>query len=112
VNPRNFKDSRAYLKQGMFGFGDETTDFGREPQLFGIRMVFPPSDTQPNAYSLRIESFNNDPRSLFIENHGNFAPILVARGLEPIERNLLETYSFLVERALHFVGRFDARQEA
>lgn len=112
VNPRAFKDSRAYLKQGMFGFGDETADFGREPQLFGIRMVFPPSAEQPNAYSLRIESFNNDPRSLFLENVGSFPPMLVARGFEPLEANVLDTYRFLVERALTFVGRFDARQEA
>lgn len=112
INPRNFKDSRAFLKQGMFGFREETEDFGREPQLYGIRMVFPPSDEQPCAYSLRIESFNSDPRSLFIENHGSFAPILVARGLDSMEQNILDTYGFLVERALHFVGRFDVRAEA
>lgn len=112
INPRNFKDSRAFLKQGMFGFGDETSDFGREPQLYGIRMVFPPSEEQPNAYSLRIESFNNDPRSLFIENQGSFAPILVGRGLEALEQNVLGTYAFLVERSLAFIKRFDVRQEA
>ena len=112
ANPRNFKDSRAYLKEGMFGFGEETSDFGREPELFGLRLVFPPNEEQPNAYALRIESFNSDPRSLFIENQATFAPCLVARGLEPIERNILDAYAFLVERSLNFVGRFDVRQEA
>jgi hypothetical protein len=112
VNPRNFTDSREFLKQGMFGFQEETADFGREPQLFGIRMVFPATQEQPCAYSLRIESFSNDPRSVFLENQATYAPILVTRGLEPVERNVLDAYEFLVERALCFLGRFDSRQEA
>jgi hypothetical protein len=112
VNPRNFTDSREFLKQGMFGFQDQTADFGREPQLFGIRMVFPATQEQPCAYSLRIESFSNDPRSVFLENQATYSPILVTRGLEPVERNVLDAYEFLVERALRFLGRFDSRQEA
>jgi hypothetical protein len=112
VNPRNFTDSREFLKLGMFGFQDQTADFGREPQLFGIRMHFPATQEQPCAYALRIESFSNDPRSVFLENTATYAPILVTRGLEPVERNVLDAYEFLVERALRFLGRFDSRQEA
>jgi hypothetical protein len=112
VNPRSYKDSRAYLKQGMFGFRDEVDSFAREPQLYGIRLVFPPRDEQPNAFSLRIESFNTDPRSLYIENQGSFGPLMVARGLEPVEQNVLATYGFVIEQALPFIGRFDAPQPA
>ena len=111
VNPRNFRDSRSYLRQGMFGFQDEPQAFGREAQLYGIRMVFPPTEAEPNAHALRIESFQSDPRSLFLENQASFPPLLVARGLEPLERNVLDAYSFLVERSLAFVARFDQRQE-
>ena len=109
ANPRNFRDSRAYVKEGMFGFGPQVESFGREPQLYGLRLVFPPSEGEPNAHSLRIESYHGDPRSIFLENQASFAPILVARGLEPIERNIDEAYRFLVERGLAFVGRFDVR---
>jgi len=112
INPRNFKDAREFLKQGMFGFSRETEDFDREPELYGLRMVFPPREDQPNAHSLRIESFNDDPRSLFIENHSSFPPILLARGLDAIVENVEQSYGFLVQRALTFVGRFDERQEA
>lgn len=112
VNPRNFKDSRAYLKEGMFGFGSEVDDFSREPQLYGLRLVFPPSEGEPNAHALRIESFHGDPRSLFMENQASFAPLLVPRGLEPLEQNIQDAYTFLVERALTFIGRFDVRLEA
>jgi hypothetical protein len=112
VNPRHFKDSRAFLKQGMFRLGSETEDFGREPQLLGMRLVFPATAEHPQAYALRIESFHGDPRDLYIENQASFAPILVARGLGAIESNVLDAYRYLVDRALRFVGRFDVRQEA
>ena len=112
VNPRHFADSRAFLKRGMFGFGAETDAFGREPELFGIRLVFPPRGEQPNQHALRIESFASDVRSLFIENQAGFAPILAGRGLEPVSENVHATYEFLVERALAFAARFDVPQEA
>lgn len=112
VNPRHFQDAREFLAGGMFGFHGETDDFGRELQLLGLRMVFPPSEGQPNAHALRVESFNDDVRSLFIENQASFPPILVARGLEAIEENIQVAYEFLVERALSFIGRFDSRLEA
>lgn len=112
VNPRSYKDSRTYLGQGMFGFSDELEDFGREPQLFGLRMVFPPKADEANAFTLKIESFHNDPRSLFIENVGGFGPVVAAKGLDPIAGNIASTYDFVVERALAFIARFDLREES
>jgi hypothetical protein len=112
VNPRHFADTREFLKQGMFGFGEKTEDFGRDPQLYGLRLVFPPNQEEPNAHALRIESYNDDVRSLFVENQASYPPILVARGLDVLEENVHGAYAFLVERALSFVGRFDQRQEA
>ena len=48
---------------------------------------------------------------MFIENQATYAPIMVTRGLEPVEKNIRDAYDFLVERALRFVSRFDQRQE-
>jgi hypothetical protein len=112
VNPRHFKDAREFLKHGVFGFGAELSDFGREAQLFGLRLVFPPSSEAPNAFTLRVESYAGDHRSLFLENQGSFGPILGASGLETIERNIAATYEFVARRALSFLEHFDVRQEA
>jgi hypothetical protein len=112
VNPRNFKDSRRYLRRGMFKFGEELQAFGREPQLFGLRLVFNPTQEEPYPFNLRIESLANDPRSLFLENQGTFGPTITQNGLEPITANIQRTYDFLIERALPFLGEFDVRQEA
>ena len=112
INPRRFQDSRAYLKDGVFGFGEELADLGREPQLYGMRLVFPPTPQEPWAFTLRVESFANDPRSLFLENQGSFGPLVGAAGYETLQHNIGATYDFLAQRALPFLGHFDVRQEA
>jgi hypothetical protein len=112
INPQNFRDSRLFLREGLFGFGAELAALGREPQLYGLRMVFPPTADAPHAFSLRVESFANDPRSLFLENQASFGPLLPAQGLDALAANVHATYDFVVDRALAFVRHFDARQEA
>jgi hypothetical protein len=112
VNPKHFKDSREFLRQGVFGFGAELGDFGREAQLFGLRLVFPPGEKAPNAFTLRIESYAGDSRSLYLENQGSFGPVLLNRGLEALGANIEATYRFIVDRVLAFLGHFDARTEA
>ena len=112
VNPRRFQDSRTFLKDGVFGFGEELACFDREPHLFGLRLVFPPEGENQNAFNLRIESFAQDPRSLFLENQGSFGPTVGPQGVDALAANIRATYDFLVERALTFLGPFDAHQEA
>ncbi len=112
INPRNFGDSRAFLKHGVFGLDKETEAFGREPQLLGMRFVFTPTQDQPNAFTLRVESFANDPRSVFLENQGSFGPTRIAGGLDEVAQAIQETYGFLTEHALRFLENFDVRLEA
>jgi hypothetical protein len=38
--------------------------------------------------------------------------VIVAQGTELLEANVLATYAFLKQRAIPFVSRFDAIQEA
>lgn len=111
VVPRRFKDARVFLREGVLKLGGEMESFGREPQLYGLRLVFPPTREQPNAFSLRIESFPSDVRAVFVENQASFGALIPARGLEPLAQNVQATYAFVVERAVSFLARFDARQE-
>ncbi|MFT5283875.1 MAG: hypothetical protein ACI8TQ_000025 [Planctomycetota bacterium] len=112
INPRHFPDSREFIKTGMFGFDNQMGAFAREPQLYGMRMVFPPSPQDPNAHALRIESFHSDPRSLFVENQASFGPTILQNGLSPIQENVNVAYRFVVDRSLNFLAQFDAHQEA
>lgn len=111
VNPRNFSDSRAFLREAMLGMDAETAVFGREPGLFGLRMVFPPTPSEPNAFTLRVESFANDPRSIFLENQGAFGPMPAADVAAGARANVERTYAFLVTQALEFLSQFDVRLE-
>lgn len=112
INPRRFRDSRAYLKDGLLGFDEELETLGRPPGLYGMRLVFPPTQEEPWAFALRVESFANDPRSLFVENQGTFGPLTGPDVQAGLQRHLDATYAFVVERALPFLERFDVRQEA
>lgn len=109
VNPRTATDTREFLRERMFGFGDELDVLGRSPQLVGLRLGFAPDAGEQNAFGLRIESYNQDPRSLYIEVQGSFGPAVAAQGLEVLEQNVLRTYGFLEDKVLPFMGTFDRR---
>lgn len=110
VNPRSAADTRAFLRERVLGIGDELEVLGRPPQLVGLRLGLGPAEGEENAFGLRIESYNADPRSLYIEVQGSFGPVVVGPlGLEAVESNVLRTYDFLVERVLPFLARFDRR---
>lgn len=109
VNPRNATDTRAFIRERVFGFGSEIDVLGRDPQLMGLRLGFGPGPDEENAFGLRIESYNPDPRSLYIEVHGSFGPTVPNQGLAPAESNVLATYQFLVKKVLPFLGRFDRK---
>ena len=110
VNPRTATDTRSFLRERVFRFGSEIDALGRSAQLFGLRLGFGPDGDEENAFGLRIESYNPDPRSLYIEVQGSFGPAVPTRGLEVLEENVLRTYEFLVEKVLPFLGHFDRRE--
>lgn len=109
VSPRHWPDTRVFLREATFGFGDELAAFGREPALLGLRLAFPPTPTSRAAFQLRMESYQRDPRSLFLEVQATFPPI-PREGLAALAANVRDTYAFLTDRVLPFVARFDARQ--
>jgi hypothetical protein len=113
VNSRTFRDSREFLARGMFRFSEQDlATFGRPSQMLGLRMLFPQSAGERAFYALRIESYNNDPRSLFLENVGTFPGVVPAAEGGSFVECVRATYGFLTERAVEFLARFDARTDA
>jgi hypothetical protein len=117
INPRHYRDSRDLLKEGLFRVQGSVSHFENDPAIWGLRMVFPPQENDPEipefaedpptANALRIESYAQDPRSLFLENQGSFGQIAVNDGLDILESNITSAYEFLTERGLSFVASFD-----
>jgi hypothetical protein len=109
VNPRKFSSAVDYMRDGLFGFGEMVDVFEQTPQIYGLRMVFPPDETNNTANSLRIENYAQDPRTLFLENQSSNGPIRLSDQVEQIEHNVNQSYTFLVNKASSFVQAFDLR---
>lgn len=108
VNPRHHPDSRTLLRDALLGFQDEMAIFGREPQMYGLRLAFAPGPEESAAHALRVESYMQDPRSLFLEVQSTFGPYALPEGVQRAEDDVLATSSFLQERALGFLARYDS----
>ena len=111
VNPRKFANSLDYMRDGLFGFGDMVDVFEQDAQIYGLRMVFPPTEDNRTANALRIENYAQDPRTLYLENQSSFGPLKLDGELELLESNVTNAYSFLVDKAASFVSAFDLRLE-
>jgi len=131
VNPRTSQDTRVFLRDRVLGLGEAVEPLGHPLDLVGLRL-----NMRPNAaplgdeggraedrasFALRIESWAQDARSLFIELAGNFGPIAVAdaaqgppqalSGPTALEGNVLATYRYLERNVLPFLARFDRRAD-
>ena len=69
--------------------------------------MFPPTAERPGSHGLRIESWANDPRSLFLEIVSTYGPVRADGALVQVEENIHASYRFLTEPAMRFVAGFD-----
>jgi hypothetical protein len=108
TNPRCFTDSRDYIARGIGRIeAAAMQSFGRPASSLGFKMFFPQTSTHGNFFALRIESFQEDPRSLFLENVGTFTQLQLPDGLRNLGNCMQETYDFLQTSTCEFLSRFD-----
>ena len=108
VTPRHVKDSREFLSQRMIAASPEAWQkLGRPMDSLGLRFTFPQHDGQNELYNVRIETWNQDPRSVWIETVGTFTnpiPVGEAPELSPL---MSSTYRFLTGPVCDFIQEFD-----
>ncbi len=108
VNPQSTADAREFMLRTIFGFDDNLLGaFAGAPTLAGLRLAFPPAQAGGGIFNVRVESFSNDNRSLFLEAVGTFAQPVKADGVDGLVQGFDATYDFLQERLVTFVGQFD-----
>jgi len=110
INPVHIHDTRELIGARMCNFADGgMSGFERKPNVFGVRLAFPqdPSSVQTSLFNVRIESFNADVRSLFIENSGVFPVPMVAQQLDRIGDDFRTTYDFIQSDVARLVAHFD-----
>jgi hypothetical protein len=108
VTPRHVKDSREFLSQRLIAGGNETLQgFGRPLGSMGLRFSFPPHEDHVGMFNVQIEPWMQDPRSVWIENHGQFTDRIAADDLPQITTALTRTYRFLTGQVCEFIQGFD-----
>lgn len=110
VSPRSVADSREFLAGRVLGAqGEPLEGIGRPVGMVGIRFMFPQTEDDPSVFNVRVESYNADPRSLFLEVAAVFPGNVEPQELGALTSNVQRTYDFLESNLCDFVARFDER---
>jgi len=109
VTPRTTSDAREFLGGRMCGFGGEHLGIMERPVgMMGLRFMFPGSENDTSVYNIRIESYNLDVRSVFLEVAGVFPGNLHRDQLDTLNTNFNTAYDFMQNNICSFVAKFDA----
>ncbi|GAB4138325.1 MAG: hypothetical protein Fur0037_03970 [Planctomycetota bacterium] len=108
VNPKHFRDGREFLSRRLIApETDAWSVFGRPVQALGLRIQIPPVEDHRESFQVRVESWLQDPRSIWIETIGSFANPTPTENLPVLSNYLHSTYRFLTGPVGEFLSRFD-----
>lgn len=108
VNAKAFSDSREFLAGAVCSIPpDNFASFGRPVELFGLRMLFPAVEGRNDVHAVRIESYADDPRCVWLEDVATFTTAVMPASLEEVGKNMHSTYGFVRESVLSFLGTYD-----
>jgi hypothetical protein len=108
VTPRHVEDGRVFLMERLLQAGPEVIEgFGRPVQSAGVRLVFPQTENSKEVFQVRVESWPQDPRSIWLENVGSFAFPTQVENLPHISNYLYATYKFMTGPLGRFLAHYD-----
>ena len=84
--------------------------FGRPMQSLGVRFVFPPHEEQQQTFQVRIETWPQDQRSIWLENSSIYASPLAIADMPRVADQLAATYSHLTGPVCSFLANLDTQQ--
>ena len=107
INPKHSPTGAQLLTERLLDGGASALGaFGRPAQSIGLRLQFPPVENQREAYQVRVESWPQDPRSLWLEVTGTFAGAVPAAEIPQVAEHLYATYRFLTGPTCDFVAAY------
>ncbi|MGQ9589239.1 MAG: hypothetical protein ACUVYA_02975 [Planctomycetota bacterium] len=113
ASPNSFRNAAEYLARSLFRIQPEDlAKLERPSGVFGFRLVFPPTAQHPHNFSVRVECYARDSRSLFLENVGTFKAPIQPGNLAEVEKNLRATSDFLIEKIASFLSIYDRKDSA
>ncbi|MGC6487078.1 MAG: hypothetical protein ACON4Z_05505 [Planctomycetota bacterium] len=108
IAPRNFQDGREFLSQRLMPrVADDGATFGRPMASLGVRYVFPPHEAQTETFQVRVETWPQDQRSIWVENTSSHPGALPAADTPRLADQLASTYQFVTGPVCSFLSRLD-----
>ncbi|HNS00735.1 MAG TPA: hypothetical protein PKX48_15675 [Planctomycetota bacterium] len=109
TTPGHFDSASDFIGARLLSFGAaELAQLGRPTKVFGLVLSVPPGQDLRDSYSLRIEVFARDPKSLYLENVGTFRTPINRADIAAASSAMRATDTFVTERLCPFLSRFDA----
>ncbi len=103
---QGYPDSRSFLDEAFLGFETEDRElFGKDPGLLGFRLMFPAQGGDTGVHNVRIESFQADPRSVFLEEMGAWPGPVRSDNLDPLEDAIRQAYEFVTDNVIAYLDR-------
>jgi hypothetical protein len=108
VTPGAFRSASDFIGTRLMNIGSgDFSAIGRPTSVFGFRLVAPATAEARDSYSVRVEVFARDPKSLYLENVGTFRQPLNRADLHTVAQSLRDTSSFVSEKLCSFLSLFD-----
>ncbi|MGE3175678.1 MAG: hypothetical protein AB7O97_23850 [Planctomycetota bacterium] len=107
INPKQVRDAREFLGRRLLANGEALQELGRPLQSLGLRLSLPPVEGDRAAWQARIETWPQDPRSLWIEVTSTFPTPLTLDQLPQVADHLYATYGFLTGPLSRYLERHD-----
>jgi hypothetical protein len=108
VAPRHYRDGREFLSRRLVAPGaDAWQTFDRPLQSLGVRLVFPPQPGGNETFHVRVETWPQDQRSIWIENTGSFAGAIATADATQLASLLESTYRFVTGPVCNFLATLD-----
>jgi len=108
VTPRSAADSRLFLGERLCGLGGEQLEvMGRPVGMLGLRFMFPATEADNSVYNVRIESYNFDVRSVFLEVAAVYPTTITRDRHALLSDNFHLAYGFMQNNVCRFVAGFD-----
>lgn len=108
IAPRHFRDGREFLSRRLIAPGaDAWQTLTRPLQSLGVRLVLPAPAGGRGVFQVRVETWPQDARSLWIENTGSFTGPIAVGDSPQLAELLYETYRYVTGPVGEFLASMD-----
>ena len=108
ATPGHFDSASEFISTRLLNSDAvDLSQLGRTTKVFGLSLTVPPAQDLRDSYSIRVEVFARDPKSLYLENAGTFRTPINRADIATAANAMRATSDFVSERLCPFLSRFD-----